>query len=303
MKKYISHIVLFFAIVLAIDFGFGKACDYLNAHSKGGATKQMYDLCMKDYYDILIMGSSRAHHHYVPQIIEDSLGMSCYNAGVDGNGIILMTGIYRMIIQRYRPKLIIYDVEQAFDLFEYKADNNRTRYLAAQKPFYNQPGIGQIFKDVSKEEYYKTYSGLCRYNSAFIPLFIDYLLVRPMDVMGYSPMSGKMETEPEKKETKEIPVIDSLKLQYMCEFIKDVSEKDIPLMIVVSPKYGAVDSYDFEPIKELCDAYHVPFVDFYADQEFMTHKEWFKEPMHLNDEGARRFTDRLVKEIKLKYFI
>ena len=297
MKKYIGYIVLLFAIVLAIDFGFGKVCDYLNAHAKGGATKQMYDLCMKDQYDILIMGSSRAHHHYVPQIMEDSLGMSCYNAGVDGNGIILMTGIYRMITQRYQPKLIIYDVEQAFDLFLYKADNNCTRYLAAQKPFYNQPGISQIFKDVSKEEYYKAHSGLCRYNSVSIPLFIDYLSFRPMDSKGYSPMNGKMEKEPEKRDTKGSPVIDSLKLQYMYDFIKDVSEKGIPLIIVVSPKYGVVDSCDFEPIKELCDAYHVPFVDYYADQEFMTHKEWFKEPMHLNDEGARRFTERLVGEI------
>ena len=298
MKKYIGYIVLFFAIVLAIDFGFGKVCDYLNAHAKGGATKQMYDLCMKDQYDILIMGSSRAHHHYVPQIMEDSLGMSCYNAGVDGNGIILMTGIYRMITQRYQPKLIIYDVEQAFDLFLYKADNNCTRYLAAQKPFYSQPGIGQIFKDVSKEEYYKTYSGLCRYNSVSIPLFIDYLSFRPMDAKGYSPISGKMENEPEKKETKGSPVIDSLKLQYMHDFIKDVSEKGISLMIVVSPKYGAVDSQSFEPIKKICCTYHVPFVDYYADQEFMTHKEWFKEPMHLNDFGAVSFTRKLIDEIK-----
>lgn len=298
MKKYIGHIVLFFAIVLAIDFGFGKACDYLNAHAKGGTTKQMYDLCMKDQYDILIMGSSRAHHHYVPQIIEDSLGMSCYNAGVDGNGIILMTGIYRMITQRYQPKLIIYDIEQAFDLFEYKADNNCTRYLAAQKPFYNQLGIGQIFKDVSKEEYYKTYSGLCRYNSISIPLFIDYLSFRPMDAKGYGPMSGKMEKEPEKKEANENPVIDSLKLQYMSGFIKDVSEKGIPLMIVVSPKYGAVESQSFEPIKKICCTYHVPFVDYYADQVFMTHKEWFKEPMHLNDEGAHIFTNKIISIIR-----
>lgn len=298
MKKYIGHIVLFFAIVFAIDFGFGHTCDYLNAHAKGGTTKQMYDLCMKDQYDILIMGSSRAHHHYVPHIIEDSLGMSCYNAGVDGNGIILMTGIYRMIIQRYHPKLIIYDVEQAFDLFEYKADNNCTRYLAAQKPFYNQTGIGQIFKDVSQEEYYKTFSGLCRYNSVSIPLFIDYLSVRSMDAKGYSPMNGKMKKEPENKETNRKPVIDSLKLQYMHYFIKDASEKGIPLVIVVSPKYNAVGSHDLEPIKELCNAYNVPFLDYYADIEFLNHKEWWKDPMHLNDEGAKVFTERIIGTIK-----
>lgn len=299
MKKYIAYIILFFAIVLVIDFGFGKACDYMNAHAKGGETKQMYDLCMKDQYDILIMGSSRAHHHYVPQIIEDSLEMSCFNAGHDGNGILLMYGIYQMIVNRYQPKLIIYDVEQAFDLYEYKADNHCTRYLAVQKPYYNQPGIAQIFKDVKQEEYYKTFSGLCRYNSISIPLVIDYLTSRPMNSKGYSPLSGEMKKEPVKKEKSEAPTIDSLKYNYMRKFVKDVTEKKIPLLVVVSPKYGALDSDDLQPIKDICEIYHVPFLDYYAAPEFMAHKEWFKEPMHLNDEGARMFSKRIVKSLLL----
>ena len=301
MKKYIVYIVLFFAIVLAVDFGFGKGCDYLRAHAKGGETRQMYDLCMKDQYDILIMGSSRAHHHYVSQIIEDSLGMSCYNAGYDGNGIILMYGIYQMILNRYQPKLIIYDVEQAFDLYEYKPDNNCTRYLAAQKPYYNQPGIIQIFKDVSQEEYYKTYSGLCRYNSVTIPLMVDYIISRPMDAKGYSPMSGEMKKEPEKKERTEALTIDSLKLFYMNKFVKDVTERKIPLLVVVSPKYGAENSNALQPIKEICNTYNVPFLNYYTDPKFMMRREWFKEPMHLNEEGAREYTSRLVKNINLIY--
>lgn len=292
MKKYISYIILFFVIVLVIDVGFGKICDYMNAHSKGGLSKQTYDLCMKDQYDILIMGSSRAHHHYVPQIIEDSLGMSCYNAGCDGNGIILMYGIYQMIINRYHPKLIIYDVEQAFDLYEYKNDNNRTRYLALLKPYHDQVGIDQIFKDVSKEEYYKTFFGFCRYNSVSISLLIDYLKNRPINNKGYSPLCGEIKMEPETQET--IPqIIDSVKLDYVQRFITDVVYKDISLMVVASPKYGTINSNNLQPIKDICDKYNVPFIDYYADSIFMAHKEWFKEPMHLNDEGARVFTERI----------
>ena len=57
MKKYLGHIVIFVAIILVVDFGFGKACDYLYSHAKGGEAKQMNDLCMKDQYDILILES------------------------------------------------------------------------------------------------------------------------------------------------------------------------------------------------------------------------------------------------------
>jgi len=37
--------------------------------------------------DILILGSSRATHHYNPSIIEDSLKMSAFNGGRDGCSI------------------------------------------------------------------------------------------------------------------------------------------------------------------------------------------------------------------------
>lgn len=33
----------------------------------------------------------------------------------------------------------------------------------------------------------------------------------------------------------------------------------------------------------------------------MMHKEWFKEPMHLNDEGAKIFTKQLISTVEL-YF-
>ena len=298
MKKYIVHIILFFAIVLAIDFGFGTVCDYMNAHAKGGVTKQMYDLCMRDQHDILIMGSSRAHHHYVPQIVEDSIGLDCYNAGTDGNGVILMYGIYQMIINRYQPKLIIYDVEQAFDLYEYKNDNNRTRYLSPLKPYIRESGIAQIFKDVSREEYYKSLSSLCRYNSVSIPLLIDCMRARPMLKKGYSALNGAMREEPKKKEVAEAFVIDSVKLGYMRKFIGDVTERDIPLLVVASPKYGASNSDNLQPVKDLCAFYGVHFLDYQADDDFIMHKEWFKEPMHLNDEGARVYSRAILSDIK-----
>ena len=34
-----------------------------------------------------------------------------------------------------------------------------------------------------------------------------------------------------------------------------------------------------------------------ADAVFMQHKEWFVEPMHLNREGARQFSNRITDRI------
>jgi hypothetical protein len=49
---------------------------------------------------------------------------------------------------------------------------------------------------------------------------------------------------------------------------------------------------------DLCKKFSVPFIDFYADTEFQLHKEWFKEPMHLNEIGAREFSKKLSLKIK-----
>ena len=109
MKKFILHILVFFAIVTAVDYVAGKVFRYIQIKA-GGRTGAEWYACKEMKEDIIIMGSSRAIHHYVPRIIADSLGMSCFNAGQDGNGIILQYGRWKMISERYTPKLIIYDV-------------------------------------------------------------------------------------------------------------------------------------------------------------------------------------------------
>ena len=85
------YVAIFFAIVAVVDFSLGRTFHFLQARA-GGITGAEYYVCEKVTEDIIIMGSSRASHHYVPEIISEELGMSCFNAGRDGNGIILQYG-------------------------------------------------------------------------------------------------------------------------------------------------------------------------------------------------------------------
>lgn len=300
MKRYLIRILLFFAIVAFVDMAIGNIADYMQANAKGGDTKQLNDFVVNDRYDIFILGSSRAHHHYVPQVFKDSLGMDCYNGGRDGNGIIFQYGIYKMITERYHPQLVIYDVEPAFDIYEFEEDVNHTRYLSALKPYYKHPEVEQTFKDVSTIEYLKVHSGLFRHNSALISIFIDYLVSRGDNTdssNGYSPLFGAIKQEYNKIVDEE-RVDDALKQSYMLKLIKDASDNQIPLLIVASPKHGATNSDCFNDIKQYCEDYNVPFFDYYADSYFMAHPEYFKEPMHLNGDGAELFTKVVVEYIK-----
>jgi len=294
MKKYLIHILLFFAIVVTIDICFGKAFDYLVAHSKGGNTKATYDMLMKDRYDFIILGSSRATHHYIPQMIEDSLGMTCYNAGADGSGIVLMYGRYKMITNRYNPKVILYDVETAFDIVEYSEDDHNRRYLAGLKSYFFQPGIKEIFQDVSWAEGIKNYSGLFRYNGDYFNLLRNFFTTNSVSDKGYLPLNGKMNNEPETREKSE-DAIDTLKLSYIKSLALDAKNNGINFIFVSSPKYGA-DSSSVQPVKDIANEIGLPFWDYTNAPEFQK-LDYFKEPMHLNDDGAHIFTAEIVKRL------
>lgn len=297
MKKYILKIVLFFAIILAIDMAFGKACNYMTAHAKGGDTKQMYDLCMTNQYDILIMGSSRAHHHYVPQIVQDSLGMTCYNAGYDGNGIICMDGIYQMIRSRYKPELIIYDLTLGFDAYEYPEDKNDTRYLSQLKPYFYEAGIGKIFRDVSKEEYLKAHSSLMRFNSKTLSITKEYLTNANMYDLGYAPLKSSMT---EKEPSEELPSnakLDERKMSHLERFIKQVKSDGVDLVFVLSPRYKSLSREMFEPVLSLAENYEVPVLDYYSGDLSIKYN-LFKDAAHLNSDGAVAFSEKLTTDIK-----
>lgn len=296
MKQYILHILLFFSLVAVVDIGFGYTCVWLQNHAKGGRMKSVRQTALTQTADIVIMGSSRAHHHYVPDVISSFTGLSAYNAGVDGNGIVLASGLYDLIKERYSPKVIIYDVEPAFDINVYSEDGNNTRYIGELRPYSQNHQMKEIICRVDPSERYKTLSAMFRYNSKIVDLFKDQVVANGYTADGYAPLQGEMRTEPVKKASGGLAVQDSLKLHMMEEFIAKLSKSGTKLIIMASPKYGALSSEVFAPVRKMCDKYNVEFWDYYTATEFQK-MGYFKESMHLNDKGARAFSEIVAQRL------
>lgn len=292
MKKYLIKIILFFVAVAVVDVVFGMACQYMNDHSKGGGVKSRYYVCKESTEDILVFGSSRAKHHYVPDIIEDSLGMTCYNTGEDGNGIILCYGFLKMITQRHTPKLIIYDVT-GYDIYE---DDNM-KYLDLMKPYYYENGIDSIFWSVEPKTRIMMLSNLYRYNTTCLRVIGNYIHPMSNYPKGYSALHKTMDYEPEVKEEKKLPV-DTLKIQYFERFIHLTQNKGISLVCCISPSYKAsTDDSKYEPIKQLCKQYNVPFLYWGAYPAISNEKSLFQDRTHMNDKGSRLYTGMLMNSV------
>lgn len=296
MKRYILNILLFFGIVAIVDFGVGIMGNSLQTHATSGETKRTNDLVLKDKHDVLILGSSRARHHYDTPFLSDTLGLDVYNAGYDGNGVVLSFGLLSLILERYHPQLVVFDVEPAFDIYEYQADDNHKRYIKVLKPYYSNNGVSRVIKDVSAQEWYKLHSGLVRYNSSLLTMSVDNIKKDPDDRLGFQPLQGEYAKEPSQSNHWENP--DGFKIKYVENLLLLAKHNNIPIVVVASPKYGVNSSIELEPVKQLCLRYEVPFLDFYAEEEFQKNKRLFKEPMHLNEVGARNFSKSIVVRIK-----
>lgn len=295
MKKFIFNILIFFAIVSGIDVIAGITCNYLESHAKGGDTYREYYAFMKSNENILIYGSSRAIHHYIPKLITDSTKQTCFNCGLDGNGIIFQYGRYKVMTNRYTPDIIIYDIEPAFDLNK----DDKLKYLNGLKAFYDEPGVDSIFWDVSYIERYKMFSKLYRYNTKFIQMASDN--IRPLQKIskgGYKPLYGEIDYNIEWSDDPEYE-IDTLKLKYFESMILSTKERGIKLIFVASPKYRALSSDSMTPIKQLCNKYDIQFLDYYCDNRFVNNASLFQDSHHLNDNGASRFTNILIDTLKV----
>ena len=296
MRKYLIKIILFFIAVVIIDIAFGFACRYLNTHAKGGDTKNHYDIAMNMKADVLLFGSSRCIHHYVPSIIKDTLEMSVYNCGVDGNGILYQYSRLRMILNRYTPKVIVYDICPEFDI----ENGDNSKYLGWQKRFYDVPGVNEVFEDINQMEKYKMFSQLYRYNSDFIQMLSDNVNpLQDVDGAGYKPKLGTMDYQPEQSDMN--PTVkewDPLKKKYFKKFYGLCKQNGIMLIIAYSPLYKANTSIEFNAITNFCHQNNILLIDNYHNPMFTEHRDYFADTRHMNDTGAQEYTKVFASEIR-----
>lgn len=294
MKRFIINILIFFGIVASADAVVGKVFGYLQGKAKG-RTGVEYHVCKTLDEDVLIMGSSRASHHYVPQILEDSLGLSCFNGGQDGNGIVMQYGRWKMLSKRKVPKLIVYDIEPSFDMVE----NNNERYIDRQKPFAGVKPVREYMASLFPMEGLKLMSKMYRYNYKFLEIISDCVM-SPTIQKGYIPLRGHIRQEiieTTQEALKVHPEQDAVKLEYLGKFITEVQGAGCRIVLVSSPYWMGYTQTDITAIETLAEKYGVAFLN-YDQSELAGNPEYFSDSMHLNDDGANEFTKDLATKLK-----
>lgn len=299
MKKFIVKIIIFIFLVFIADRAVGYVMEHVIDNIKVGGVGRDNYICNKVEDDMLIFGSSRAMRHYDSQMLEDSLNMSCYNCGEDGNGIFLNYGRLLMCKERKLPKVIIFDVAPTFDI----QTNDNHKFLSWLRPRYERNGIRDIFADIDKYdnqyENIKMQSFLYRYNSRFLQNLVVYITNISPDtgIKGFRPVEGTIN-----KRNSNINKyldnfkVDSLKLHYINKFIDEA--KNAKIIFVYSPTWAGSKPEYIAPYLEICEKRGFQFINFSNDPKYMVNKKYFKDNLHLNSAGANEFTKDLIKVLK-----
>lgn len=300
MVKFIKKVLLFFALIAIIDIVCGFGFNYLKSHAKGGDTQKNYYISERCCDDILILGSSKAARHYDPQVFEDSLGMSCYNCGEPGCGIITAYARYGMIEPRHKPKLVLYEVTPSFD---YLKTDVYSKYLGRVRQYATKPVVKQLFIDLNDElEGVRLYSNMYLNNSFIVHNVVDNLSKGVLE-KGFMPLNGVLKQNAKSKPEYGEQPIDSIKLAYLERLIVDIKKDGIPLVFIASPRFidydGAIlQNERLEPVIELCNKYKVLFVNHIYIEGISDNNELFNDLAHMNKKGVVVYNKIVCEELK-----
>lgn len=297
MKRFLLYIAAFLTIVASVDALFGMVMKGLLTETKKGDWGRNNYIFNDVNADAIILGSSRAIHHYDPVIFSDSLGMTCYNCGEDGMGILLMYVRYQAIRERHIPQVVIYEVLPEYDLL---TERDNQKYLKFLRPYSDMPSIDSVIENISSEEQLKLFSRMYRYNSIFVDIVSQRISKSPETAATYtySPLEEQMNYEPPSNSNRSHIPCDSLKLAYMERLIVRCQKDGTNLVFTASPSYKVPSDADFSPLKELCKKYNVPFVNHFCDTDYCNNPALFADASHLNNIGAEIVSKAMASEIK-----
>lgn len=282
--------------MILADIIFGKIMFYAESQS---SSKNYHCMYAADE-DILILGSSFAVRNIVPSIIEDSLGISCYNAGEAGNGALVAWARYNMFINNHMPKLIIYTLTPGYD---YIKSDDYSKYLNTLKPYYRkEKSITNMYDNLMNcTDGLILNSNFVKFNSYSAQLVYYWLSKKNMGLQGYEPL---YETFTPYETNNEQYVgeyeIDAPKMSYLEQLFEDIKRRKIPVLCIIPPDYRCNLSMDqYKEGMQLCEKYEIPIINHKYYEGISQNAQYFYDISHLNDKGARLYTNKLCKELHL----
>ena len=109
-RRFVLKLAVFIMLLIVLDVGIGSLLRVFYFRQKSGLNFRLTQSLTHCTTDVLVLGSSRAAAHYVPSVMEEVLGMSCYNTGRHGQSLLYSYAVQQAVLNRYRPDVFILEL-------------------------------------------------------------------------------------------------------------------------------------------------------------------------------------------------
>lgn len=298
----VKAIILLALVVVmdkAVGFAFVKMKDYGLKSNPECMWLQTSYVVEKVDADVIVVGSSKATHHYIPAMIADSLGLSVYNCGQDGCFYLYQNCIINMVLDRYKPKTIIWDIQPGcMNMIGDSREYQNIRYLS---PYYGENSWAtEYINSEEKMSALKMKSQMFAYNSKILNSMFPLVMKGSTTERGYIPLPSEGYEYPSLSEgyiDDSKYHVDRKKLDIFAATVERCKKEGVELLIIGSPGYIHVNKAYKSAVSDLqkvAKRYGCEVHD-YADY-YLNDPTKFKDASHLNHKGAVAFTEMIIEE-------
>ena len=296
MRKLTITLLVAIGCLFAADRLGGLAMQWVFRHSNDVLSPKLRHLDDGVSEDVVLLGASRCHHHYVPSILADSLGLSVYNAGVGGADNIYSHYIVLChVLASHAPKVVCLEVMPT-DVNVQPEPFMVTSFFA---PLYGKNAVADSIFHLAGTHWRYRVSHLYRYNAKASSMLWGLVLNRQGGSdQGYMPLERP--AIPPGAPTSEPPIgeVDSHKLDFLKRFANLCQQHGTQLVLTVSPKFTLVGDGHYEVLRQFATDNGLPFLDYHTPGLYLDHPEYFKDVSHLCNEGARAFSSLFAHDLK-----
>lgn len=301
MKKLIVWILCTILIVVAFDILFGYvAKSYTSNFTLKGDYRSADHLIKDSVDDLVVLGSSVSLNSIDTKTLSDSLGISAYNGGSNGQTFPFYLTMLEIIADKPGLKTIILGMTE--NTLCSSGLGNRYNFLV---PYYGSghEGIDRRLESSSAMNKYLLKSSLYRYNTIWFRILL-YTIVEPgihgdcgfiaKGLPAVFPHKLSPVTQPDDSVTVE-------RAEEFEQFVRICNDRNIRLIVCIPPRFEEpYPSAGEKFLKERAakndfelwfDATNTPLS---ADSTL------FYDNVHLNYIGAKQYTDTIISRLKKK---
>ncbi|WP_163407772.1 hypothetical protein [Flavobacterium ajazii] len=289
MKRFLIYItqIFFVTVLLAIALD-GLYTSVFRQSKNRGKIETVFNSDAQKY-DVVILGSSRANNHFVASMFEEK-GLKTFNYGMSGGHLFEADLLLKLMIERkYAIKNIILEADLNLSN-DHQAEGISAKFL----PYiHNSEVIKNHFSKESdfNELYYIPFYRFIKYDSK-IGFREVYKTVKGektnlLDNQGYYPLlkhkKGNMKNN--------IVNLNPLPHNKYYEEIKNICKANqINFIAVMTPMCESVVGMNyFDKVKKV-------YPEIHNYENVVLENKYFSSCGHMNDEGARIFTARILKD-------